>query len=166
MKIKGGESVISEASEAVAIVKLTEDDTNDILKTWPIEIRNTSGEVLDIVVPERKKVAITIPIKQVAATKTVKVKVVTIGENLNQDYQIKRITTDPMFVEINGDLKIIEDVKYIDTSEIDVSSLNRDTTKTVDLVLPENLKISKTSPQMAIVLIEMEEKEETDESLR
>ena len=129
----GAKSIVAAVTEAQAIVTLG-GEGSDVQRTVELVAQDQQGDPVQGIRFEPASVGVSIPIVQASNTKTVGVRVVTIGAP-NDGYYVQKIAVSPSTVVIAGSAEI----DAIDTTPIDLTNLAATKTFTVDLVFPTGI---------------------------
>lgn len=139
VEISGAKSVIDKILEATATIRLN-GETADLTKNVKVEALNSENTAITGVSFNPETVKVTIPIIKAGTTKTVGIKVKTIG-NLVSGFWISNLSTTPSTVTINGASSLIRSVNYIETKELNIDGLSSSIAKTIDLNIPAGISI-------------------------
>ncbi|WP_315118684.1 CdaR family protein [uncultured Clostridium sp.] len=110
----------------------------DISMVLPIEALDKDGNVVNHVNIKPVATEIKVPIRRV---KTVNVNVKTSGQ-LGEDKLLDKIAVTPEKVDITGDENILNSIDYLDTENIDLSSITGNEV-TAKLILPKGVELVK-----------------------
>ncbi len=142
--VKGPKSLVDRAVKAQVTINLDDRDTN-LSGTAPIIVLDSAGQTLNNkdksfqIDPET--VGITASVKFGLNTKTVPVRVSTIGQPASGFIAGSSITTEPNIVTLNADPTVLDPIKYIETNPIDLTNATSDIITTTELQIPRNVAI-------------------------
>ncbi|HEX2171815.1 MAG TPA: CdaR family protein [Dehalococcoidia bacterium] len=106
----------------------------------------------DSLIIEPRAVAVTVPIDQAVAFRTVPVNA-TITGTVPTGYWLTGINVTPAAVTINGAATAVADVNYVETAPIDVTGVTTRTTRQADVTLPPGVGL--TANQAVAVTIDV-----------
>jgi YbbR domain-containing protein len=130
VQVSGPGSAVEKVSEAAVAVRMDEIKAT-IDRTLKPEPRGPGGVVTGVRL-EPQSVVVTIPVEQIAASKTVSV-VPQIRGQPAPGYWQGPISIDPSSVQIVGDPNVLEGVSLLTTAEVDVTGAQADVVRTVPI---------------------------------
>lgn len=153
IEISGAKSIIDKILEATAIVRL-DGETENVSKSVRLVALNAEGEKITNIKFNPEEVKVTIPIIKAGTTKTVGIKVKTVGSIAN-GFWISNISTLPSTITITGAASTLRSINYLETREINIDGLNSSTTQTIELNIPSGISITDqiTSVKINIELL-------------
>lgn len=154
VEVKGPKNLIEKATEVKAVATLKGLEMTDIKSEISLfaydenqdELRN-----LQIIPPS---VDITIPVIQIQKYKTVGVRANLAGNLEAANYFVKKVLVSPSTVIIQGNTRELKKIDYIETKPIDITDLNHNTLKRVELILPTGIKSQNVSSVLVTVEVD------------
>ena len=138
VKVTGAESVVTRVSSLV-VSDNKEDVFENVVGSYDIKPLDEDGnEVLGVLLSEKSA---NVEIK-VSKGKSVKVNVVTTGQ-LPNGLKLKSIESNKKFVEILGPKEILDTISEVNSTPLDLSSVNESKDVSLGIVVPEGLRISQ-----------------------
>lgn len=138
IKVTGAESVVTRVSSLV-VSDNKEDVFENVVGSYDIEPLDEDGnEVLGVLLSEKSA---NVEIK-VSKGKSVKVNVVTTGQ-LPNGLKLKSIESNKKFVEILGPKEILDTISEVNSTPLNLSSINESKDVSLGIVIPEGLKLSQ-----------------------
>ncbi|MDP2624873.1 MAG: CdaR family protein, partial [Candidatus Peregrinibacteria bacterium] len=134
VELSGAETVLENVSEAVAILILSGNETEDITRTVEIEVLDENGNVVNQVTVDPKTIEVNVVVELEQSQKTVGVKI-----NVEElaDGWISSLTSTPQVVQIYGDADVLNSIEYLETETIEVSSGESSVKTKTELILPD-----------------------------
>lgn len=137
--IKGAEHRLKEVVEVKALVDLNNIPDQKVgtytLNDVPLKAYNANGEVVDVeIVPE----TIDVDVEIASPSKELPIKIIPSG-NIASDYAISSMTSNETKVIAYGDIKSLNELKYIPVT-VNVDGLKEDKTYKVELEKPVGVK--------------------------
>ena len=152
VQVRGPKSLIGSISEATALVKLN-GEVENFSKNIEVIALNDNGELVKDVDFTPSEVSASIPIVKASNNKTVGVKVSLTG-TVKSGYTVSKINVEPSVVNITGSSNVLSDINYVETAEIDVSNLDANLEKQVNLVIPSGLAMqSGVSSKVRVTIV-------------
>lgn len=152
VEVKGPKNLIEKVTEVKAVTNLKGLETSDIkseISLFAYDEEQNQLKDLQIIPPS---VEVTIPVIQIQKEKTVGVRSNLIGDLDPSGYYIKKVQVSPSTVVVQGNTKELKKIDYIETESIDITDLNHNTVKRVNLILPEGIE----SKEFTSVLVTIE----------
>ncbi len=138
VKVTGAESVVTRVSSLV-VSDNKEDVFENVVGSYDIKPLDEAGnEVLGVLLSE-KSANVEI---NVSKGKSVKVNVVTTGQ-LPNGLKLKSIESNKKFVEILGPKEILDTISEVNSTPLNLSSINESKDVSLGIVIPEGLKLSQ-----------------------
>jgi len=138
VKVTGAESVVTRVSSLV-VSDNKEDVFENVVGSYDIKPLDEDGnEVVGVLLSEKSA---NVEIK-VSKGKSVKVNVVTTGQ-LPNGLKLKSIESNKKFVEILGPKEILDTISEVNSTPLNLSSINESKDVSLGIVIPEGLKISQ-----------------------
>lgn len=138
IKVTGAESVVTRVSSLV-VSDNKEDVFENVVGSYDIKPLDEDGnEVLGVLLSEKSA---NVEIK-VSKGKSVKVNVVTTGQ-LPNGLKLKSIESNKKFVEILGPKEILDTISEVNSTPLNLSSINESKDVSLGIVIPEGLKLSQ-----------------------
>lgn len=138
VKVTGAESVVTRVSSLV-VSDNKEDVFENVVGSYDIKPLDEDGnEVLGVLLSEKSA---NVEIK-VSKGKSVKVNVVTTGQ-LPNGLKLKSIESNKKFVEILGPKEILDTINEVNSTPLNLSSINESKDVSLGIVVPEGLKLSQ-----------------------
>lgn len=138
VKVTGAESVVTRVSSLV-VSDNKEDVFENVVGSYDIKPLDEDGnEVLGVLLSEKSA---NVEIK-VSKGKSVKVNVVTTGQ-LPNGLKLKSIESNKKFVEILGPKEILDTISEVNSTPLNLSSINESKDVSLGIVIPEGLKLSQ-----------------------
>lgn len=138
VKVTGAESVVTRVSSLV-VSDNKEDVFENVVGSYDIKPLDEDGnEVLGVLLSEKSA---NVEIK-VSKGKSVKVNVVTTGQ-LPNVLKLKSIESNKKFVEILGPKEILDTISEVNSTPLNLSSINESKDVSLGIVIPEGLKLSQ-----------------------
>ena len=171
LSVSGAKSLLNQIGEIKAVVRLTGAETTDQVKKAFFEIPDLTDSVIQNLTFEPTETQVYLPLTQLVQTKNVGIRV-NVFPSQFVDAFIKKIETEPSTVVITGKNKDLVRVDYLETEEVNLTEKAADSPfqTQVNLILPENISLSKPedrSVQVTVYLeanIEVVETETADET--
>lgn len=138
VKVTGAESVVTRVSSLV-VSDNKEDVFENVVGSYDIKPLDEDGnEVLGVLLSKKSA---NVEIK-VSKGKSVKVNVVTTGQ-LPNGLKLKSIESNKKFVEILGPKEILDTISEVNSTPLNLSSINESKDVSLGIVIPEGLKLSQ-----------------------
>ena len=138
VKVTGAESVVTRVSSLV-VSDNKGDVFENVVGSYDIKPLDEDGnEVLGVLLSEKSA---NVEIK-VSKGKSVKVNVVTTGQ-LPNGLKLKSIESNKKFVEILGPKEILDTISEVNSTPLNLSSINESKDVSLGIVIPEGLKLSQ-----------------------
>lgn len=138
VKVTGAESVVTRVSSLV-VSDNKEDVFENVVGSYDIKPLDEDGnEVLGVLLSEKSA---NVEIK-VSKGKSVKVNVVTTGQ-LPNGLKLKSIESNKKFVEILGPKEILDTISEVNSTPLNLSSINESKDVSLGIVIPEGSKLSQ-----------------------
>lgn len=154
VQLRGPRSLIESITEASVQVKLN-GETENFSKNLEVSALSDNGDVIKDVEFTPSDVSASIPIVKASNNKTVGVKVNLKG-TVKSGYTISKINVEPSVVNITGSSNLLSDLNYIETAEIDVSNLDSNLDKQINLVIPSGLAMQSNVSSKVRVTISLD----------
>lgn len=126
VRVSGARSIINSLTQATAKLTLA-GETTDFKKMVTLEAFDARGEKYQNLVFSPAEVIVNVPIVKASNVKTVGIKVKTVGQPA-EGYWITKIETDPKLVTVTASEAMIAKVAYIETSDVNLDNLDKNTT--------------------------------------
>ena len=153
--VEGPQSTIKTVKTVIGYINLSgkaEDFSLDV----PLVAVNSEGKEVQNVKVIPRSVNVDISLVKGLYKKTVDIKT-KLGNDLLPEYMIKSIKTEPEKIDIYGDQRIVDKIEAIDTENISLANIDKDTIKEVKLELPVGINVIKDKID---VLISVEKKKQ------
>lgn len=149
VEIKGPISLIDEISELETTIKL-DGEGRDFQKRTKLSLEsgNQRSSLIEL---SHKSVNVLMPIVPSSGTKTVGVRVKIKGEPAT-NYYVSRIDCRPAVVEISSSIGSLQSYQFLETQEIDITSLESNLEKEVEITVPADLKVKISRVWVKITL--------------
>ncbi|WP_195264761.1 MULTISPECIES: CdaR family protein [unclassified Clostridium] len=138
VKVTGAESVVSKVSNLV-VSDNKEDVFENVVGSYDIKPLDENGNAVEGVLLSEKFANVEI---RVSKGKSVKVNVVTTGK-LPNGLKLKSMESNKKFVEILGPKEILDTISEVNSTPLDLSSVNESKDVSLGIVVPEGLRISQ-----------------------
>lgn len=142
INVKGAESLVSSIDVVEIVVDVT-DRTTDVSTNCTPVFKNASGKEIssNAISCDVANIDVTVPIYR---TKEVPVNIETKG-NPAAEYVVTAVEYVPETIAIGGESSVINSIKSIDISDIDISGYDSDYETTIDIVkyLPDGVVVSE-----------------------
>lgn len=154
--LRGPQDILKNIVEARVDVNLDDAKANLELNL-PMKVQDQRGNTYSTenLKMNPETVEVFVPVLKDTPSKTVPIKSVFRGKPAS-NYQISRTILEPETVKILGQFDNLENINYINTEPIDIENISENTTKEVDLRIPEGL--STLYEAKVKVMIQVEEK--------
>lgn len=150
VEISGPSSSVEKANVAAVTVKL--DDTRSTVdRSLKPEARGPGGVVAGVRV-EPQTVTVTVPVEQIAGSKTVSV-VPRVRGQPAPGYWQGPISVDPTAVQIVADPAVLDTVSVLNTAEVDISGADGEVVRSVPIVRPQGVSLVRDQPATVRVSI-------------
>lgn len=160
INVKGAESVVSSIDVVEIVVDVT-DRTTDVSTNCTPVFKNASGKEIssNAISCDVDNIDVTVPIYR---TKKIPVNIETKG-NPAAGYVVAAVEYVPETIAIGGESSVINSIKSVDISDIDISGYDSDYETTIDIVkyLPDGVVVSEDN-EMVNVKITIEKSVEKD----
>jgi len=155
--IRGSKEVLDSIDAGVVVIALDEEDKS-FTRKYEIVALDNNGVVIPNVNFDTKEVEAQVKIDFVSNQKIVGIQPIVVGAPA-ENFWIKSINTDPSFAILDGDPTKMNEIEFVNTSEINVDGLDKNQTFTATITgLPEGVVIGGVST--VNVSIEVEKYEE------
>lgn len=145
--IEGPRTWLNSVWKVIATVDVSQ-STNDINVTRPIRIVDDEGNEVRGIYSNINVVDISIPVYNV---KTVPIELRTENQ-LPESYEIVDITIIPSTVSIIGKKDVLQNINQINTQAVDILELMNNENVTVDLDIPEGVRLAEGEGQVTVTL--------------
>lgn len=145
--IEGPRTWLNSVWKVIATVDVSQ-STNDINVTRPIRIVDDEGNEVRGIYSNINVVDISIPLYNV---KTVPIELRTENQ-LPESYEIVDITIIPSTVSIIGKKDVLQNINQINTQAVDILELMNNENVTVDLDIPEGVRLAEGEGQVTVTL--------------
>lgn len=145
--IEGPRTWLNSVWKVIATVDVSQ-STNDINVTRPIRIVDDEGNEVRGIYSNINVVDISIPLYNV---KTVPIELRTENQ-LPESYEIVDITIIPSTVSIIGKKDVLQAINQINTQAVDILELMNNENVTVDLDIPEGVRLAEGEGQVTVTL--------------
>lgn len=136
--IRASQMRIKRIKEAKVTVQVANNFTARYENMVPVVVVDDADKPLDGMMLSPESVKVIVDVKPKTGVKKVVV-LPQIRGYVAPGYQLREIRMNPAIVSINGGSEVVEQTQSIMTEPIDVSNLTESITKTVRLVLPDNI---------------------------
>lgn len=151
--LSGPEEKLREVKQVYVEVDLG-DYTFNYNQKLPVKIEDDKGNLLlDWITVTPSQVDVLVPVISELPTKTVPVKVPIEGE-VAPGYVMARTVTAPELIGIMGDEKVLQGIQSLTTQPVRINGATQDVVKTVELILPEGVRLTQGAKVTAIVRVE------------
>ncbi len=154
VEVQGPKNLIERATEVKAEVTLKGLEMTDIrseISLFAYDENQNQIRNLQIVPPS---VAVTIPVIQIQKYKTVGVRANLVGDLESANYFINKVLVSPSTVVIQGNTRDLKKIDYIETKPIDITSLDHNTLKRMELILPAGINTQETSSVLVTIEVD------------
>ena len=142
VRVSGPKSVVDRVDKAQITVDLTDRDTNLQGSVDVVLLDEKGQEISDKNLKSTPtKIDLTTPVTFKLNAKTVPIKVITTGSPAPGYIAGSSVTNEPTVVTLNGDPRILEPIKYVETSQVDLSNATSDIFATAKLRVPDNTAV-------------------------
>ena len=138
VEISGPSSAVEKVGEVVVAVRMEEIKAT-VERTLKPEPRGSGGVVTGVRV-EPQSVTVTVPVEQIAGSKTVSIVPQLRGQPATGYWQAG-VTAEPTAVQIVGDPNVLDEVTAIVTADVDITGAIGDLVRTVMLVRPSGISL-------------------------
>jgi YbbR domain-containing protein len=126
---------------------------SDLFGYAEVKVINNKNEVVENVTVNTKAVKFHIPIITSDITKTLPIVPNFIGTS---PYAIQSFSFTPSMITIRGSVKLLENIQSISSAAIDLSLIQKNTTKEIEVILTEGIKREKVTEKI-VFTIQVEE---------
>jgi YbbR domain-containing protein len=151
VQVSGPASAVEKVTEAVVTVQMDQ-VTSTVDRTLKPEPRGTNGVVTGVRL-EPQSVTVTVPVEQIAGSKTVSVVPQVRGQPA-AGYWVGAITADPPAVQIVAEPKLLNTITVLQTAEVDVSGAQADVVRSVPLLRQAGVSVVPDQPVTVRVSIQ------------
>lgn len=151
--VSGPKEMIKEIIGAKVDVNIDDADSNLSLKMIPRIIKSSKNVDEDIILIRPDLVDIFIPVIENNPSKSVPV-VVPVTGIPSYGYKVSRIVVEPEIVRISGAIEIIENIREIRTSPVDISDHKDELLREVSLIIPQNINSLYEDKIKVVILFE------------
>jgi len=138
--VYGAPTKLKEISKIIAEVELTGSERGLVNKMVKIKAINQDGDSINHLKFDPLEAEVYIPIIPKVEIKTVGIKVNLTGE-VGKGYWVNKLRTDPEVIAIKGESKILKNIDYVKTEEIDLAGTEIGLALTTKLDLPEGVQM-------------------------
>lgn len=131
VRVSGAKSVVNSLLEATAKIQL-QGETADFKKVVKVVGLKANGQEISGLEFKPNQVTVSVPIVKASNIKTVGIKVVTTGAP-SDGFWISKIETDPATVVITAAESQISKISFVETAQIDISNISKNTAAEIDL---------------------------------
>ena len=139
--VEGPSNVVSTVRSVIGYISLAGRAEDFSLDAALIAVNSEGKEVADVKVIPRS-INVDISLVKGLYKKTVDVKT-KLGNDLLPEYMIKSVKTEPEKIDIYGDQRIVDKIEFIDTENISLANIDKDTIKEVKLELRVGINVIK-----------------------
>lgn len=140
---------VASASIDIPLEGLRVSINNQSFKLIP---RSASASRIEGVTLEPGTAEVTLPVEQLISYRSVSLLPSLLGQ-VPDGYWISALRTDPPAVTVAGPREVLEPLTYLSTQAVDVSKLDRDTAKAVNIALPPGLSLVEPRSGSVLVLV-------------
>jgi YbbR domain-containing protein len=148
--VQGAKSLVESLGEVTALVKLAGEE-EDFRKTVVLAAYDEKGEKIQGLVFDPQTAEVTVPIVPASEGKTVGIKVKTRGKP-KSEYYVSKIEVSPATVEIFGAASTLKPILFLETKEVYIEGIDKDTEKEVDLAVPSGVRVNDSKVIVKISL--------------
>lgn len=151
VEIKGPQNIVERATAVKAIVTLKGSEMSDLKTEVTLFGYDDHSNQLHNLEITPSSIEVMIPVIQIQKYKTVGIRANLTGD-LAENYFIKKIQVSPSTVVLQGKTNKLSQIDYIETEEFDITNLDHNTLKRLNLKLPEGV----TAQELQSVLVNLE----------
>lgn len=140
----GPESLVEQVTAAVAEVDLS-GTTTSVSQVARVAPQTGSGERVDRITLSSENVLVEIRIDQERANKTVSVQPQTLG-SVAPGYWVAGLRANPSAVTVEGLPTAIDNLTHLQTRPVELNAATGDVQASVDLQLPEGVRLTRAQP--------------------
>jgi YbbR domain-containing protein len=138
VEVSGPSSIVEKANVAAVTVRL-DDARSTVDRSLKPEPRGPAGVVAGVRI-EPQTVTLTVPVEQIAGSKTVSVVPQVRGQPAPGYWQ-GPISVDPATVQIVADPSLLDTVTVLNTADVDISGAEGEVTRTVPISRPQGISL-------------------------
>jgi len=154
--VEGAKSIVEAIARVVATVDLTDRSATFVAEVTPQVLTRDGREVSEVkLTPAKAKVSVLLT-QQVKRTVSVKPEVV---GSPAAGFVITHVTTEPEKIDIMGAKAVIEKIDAVFTEPVNVTGLDKDTTREVRLQIRPGLAVSQDKATVYIIVSPSRQKE-------
>ncbi|NQU99797.1 MAG: hypothetical protein HQ538_03595 [Parcubacteria group bacterium] len=142
IEIKGAKGSLDSVDKVRVKIELNEENTEIRKKVTP-EVLNREGNVMTNIILEPSEVEVIVPVQKDMDVKTVSINS-KISGNPASGYSIDSVEVNPSTVSIQGKREDLEDISYIDTTEISIEGITDTVEREAELVLDDDIELVST----------------------
>jgi YbbR domain-containing protein len=146
--IEGPESAVQTVSRVIGYVGLS-GNTNDFQLQVPLTAINSDGREVSGVTVTPGNASVTVQMARGLNKKIVLIQP-QVKQDLGEDYELVKVSTDPAKIEIAGDAKALAAMNSVSTEEISLADVKKTTDKAVRLTLPEGVTVTNQTVNVHI----------------
>lgn len=150
-EVKGAESKINSISKVIALVEFAGEMT-EVKRSLTLKAFDQEGNLIDNVAFDPESVDFTIPVQKETNMRTVGIKA-SIKGDLAEGYWIKQIIVDPSTITIQGNIKDLKNINYLETLELDITNAAQDQEHRVKLKIPNNISVLGSDEVLVKILL-------------
>ncbi len=139
VEIRGAQSILDNILSVYAIVYLN-GEMSKVQRKAELAAFNTQGNKINNLTIQPESVDVVVLIQKASNIKTVGVKV-NISGLPDSRFWISKIVTEPATLSLTGKAETIQDIEYIQTEEIDITGITRNSTFIVGIVVPSDISV-------------------------
>lgn len=158
VKIAGPQSLLDQASRAIAMVQLSGEENVDIIKKIPLIVVDSNENPLPRLKPEIPDVELKMTLTQVLKTKTVGVRANLINDLPDNNLWVKKVSISPPTLVIKGDYPLLQNIDSLETEKIDLSQIKSNLLRRFQVILPDQIEIDGDTKTVLIKIEVGEEK--------
>ncbi len=137
VKIKGQKNLVNNINKVSALIKLSGQKTS-YKEKFPVYAYDSSNNILESIQIEPKEVEGEVTIAKGSNVKSVGV-VPTLTGNPRENYIVKKVIINPSIVDVSGNGANFENLRFINTQDINIEDISQKTEYKIKLKLPEGI---------------------------
>lgn len=161
VKVRGAKSLLESTNEATATIELN-NETSDFVRDILLTSLDDQGNSIKDVELLPSEVSALVSIVKGSDVKSVGIKPKIIGSPTGNKI-ISSISVNPSVVDITGSRNLINDIKYLETSTIDLTNMTQNYNRDVQINIPAGVSLLASQTDKVRVVIIFAESEVTQE---
>ena len=146
--IEGPESAVQTVSRVIGYVGLS-GNTNDFQLQVPLTAINSDGREVSGVTVTPGNASVTVQMARGLNKKIVLIQP-QVKQDLGEDYELVKVSTDPAKIEIAGDAKALAAMNSVSTEATSLAHVTKTTDKAARLTLPEGVTVTNQTVNVHI----------------